>query len=82
MNTENTENTTLPTEYSFKTTINCQGCVAKAGPVLDKLEGVLSWEANTQHPDKILSIKADGATPEVVQEALGKIGFKAVLTEA
>jgi copper chaperone len=81
MNTENKDNSATHTAYTFKTTLNCQGCVSKAGPVLDKLEGVISWEANTQHPDKILTIHSEGVQPEAVQAALGKIGFKAELTE-
>ncbi|WP_445735128.1 heavy-metal-associated domain-containing protein [Mariniflexile sp.] len=61
----------------FKTNINCGGCVSKVTPFLNKQEGVESWEVDTANPDKILTIKSDGATEEAIKATLQKIGFKA-----
>jgi copper chaperone len=63
----------------FKTNINCGGCVSKVTPFLNKQEGVKSWEVDTANPDKILTIKSDGATEEDVKATLQKVGFKANL---
>ncbi|MCM4166614.1 hypothetical protein KCTC52924_03554 [Arenibacter antarcticus] len=61
----------------FKTNINCGGCVSKVTPLLNKQDGVESWEVDTVNPDKILTIKSDGATEEDVKATLQKLGFKA-----
>ncbi len=61
----------------FKTNINCGGCVSKVTPFLNNQEGVESWEVDAVNPDKILTIKSDGATKEDVKATLQKVGFKA-----
>lgn len=61
----------------FKTNINCGGCVSKVTPFLNNQEGVESWEVDTVNPDKILTIKSDGASEEDVRARLQKVGFKA-----
>lgn len=61
----------------FKTNINCGGCVSKVTPFLDKQEGVGYWEVDTNNPDKILTIKSNGATEDELKTTLQKVGFKA-----
>ena len=61
----------------FKTNINCGGCVSKVTPFLNNQEGVESWEVDTVNPDKILTIKSDGASEEDVKATLQKVGFNA-----
>ena len=61
----------------FKTNINCGGCVSKVTPFLNNQEGVESWEVDTVNPDKILTIKSDGASEEDVKATLQKVGFTA-----
>ncbi|MEF3079827.1 MULTISPECIES: heavy-metal-associated domain-containing protein [Flavobacteriaceae] len=61
----------------FKTNINCGGCVSKVTPFLNNQEGVESWEVDTVNPDKILTIKSNGASEEDVKATLQKVGFKA-----
>ena len=61
----------------FKTNINCGGCVSKVTPFLNNQEGVESWEVDTVNPDKILTIKSDGASDEDVKATLQKVGFNA-----
>ncbi|SNZ01315.1 heavy-metal-associated domain-containing protein [Flagellimonas pacifica] len=60
----------------LKTNINCGGCISKVTPFLDKLEGIDTWEVDTNDPDKILTIKSNGASEEDVKTTLQKIGFK------
>ena len=61
----------------FKTNINCGGCISKVTPLLNNQEGVESWEVDTVNPDKILTIKSDGASEEDVKATLHKVGFNA-----
>ena len=63
-------------EMKFKTTINCGGCVAKVTPLLNSAEGIESWNVDTDNPDKILTVKADGITEDIVMETVKKAGFK------
>ena len=63
---------------TFKTTIKCSGCVAKATPFLNEVAGEDNWEVDITNPDKILRIEADGnlSAAEVVA-AVEKAGYKA-----
>jgi copper chaperone len=59
----------------FKTTLNCQNCVAKVKPFLDKIEGIDNWSVDTNNPDKILSVESSGATDQQIIDAVEGIGF-------
>ncbi len=62
----------------FKTNIKCMGCIAAVTPNLNQAEGVLNWEVDLQHPDKLLTVEvadaADGAAS--VQKALQAAGYR------
>lgn len=60
----------------FKTNINCAGCISKITPFLDNQQGIDSWKVDTNDPDKILTVKSNGATKEDVEANLEKVGFK------
>jgi copper chaperone len=63
---------------TFKTTIKCSGCVAKATPYLNKVAGEDNWEVDITNPDKLLHIETDKEIkPEDVIEALKEAGYKA-----
>lgn len=63
---------------TFKTTIKCSGCVAKATPFLNKVAGEDNWEVDITNPDKILRIEADAVIKaEDVIAAVEKAGYKA-----
>lgn len=64
--------------YQYKTNINCQSCVARVKPELDKLEGVQEWKVETGNKDKILSIKGENLQPQEVEAAVKKAGFTAI----
>lgn len=61
----------------FKTTIKCSGCLEKVTPRLNEEKGVENWEVDLKNPNKILTVKSEGATEEQIVTLLDKIGFKA-----
>ena len=61
----------------FKTNINCGGCKAKVTPFLNSKEGISNWAVDLDNPEKILSVDAEGITPQEVVETVGKAGFTA-----
>jgi len=63
-------------KVSYKSNINCSGCVAKVDPILNDLKTIKSWEVNTEHPDKLLTIESENEITDEVKSALRKVGFK------
>ena len=61
----------------FKTNINCGGCVKAVTPQLDKVEGIANWQVDTDNPEKILTVEAQGADAATVKKAVEAAGFKA-----
>ncbi|MBP7269155.1 MAG: hypothetical protein KBA16_06195 [Bacteroidia bacterium] len=67
---ENTEKK-HESELTFKTDINCAGCVAKVSPVLDQAPGICHWTIDTTSPDRRLVVHSEGITEaEVVRRVL------------
>jgi copper chaperone len=62
-------------ELKFKTNIDCGGCVSAVTPFLNKTQGISQWKVDTSTPDKILTVKSEGATEEDVIDAVKKAGF-------
>lgn len=64
-------------KYTFKTNINCGGCIASVTPALNQLDEIESWSVDTENPDKILSVELeDEADPTSILEAVTKAGFR------
>lgn len=61
---------------SFKTNINCSGCVAKVAPLLDTADGIADWQVDTAGKDKTLSVKTRGRTADEVMELVRRAGFR------
>lgn len=60
----------------FKTSINCENCVAKVKPFLDKVEGMDNWSVDTDNPNKILTVEAsDKTSPQQIIDAVENVGF-------
>ncbi len=53
----------------------CEGCIAKVGPQLDKLEKIDSWSVDLQRPDKILKVKTENLKSEDILEAVRAAGY-------
>ncbi|MEN0003006.1 MAG: cation transporter [Bacteroidota bacterium] len=64
-------------EFQFKTNINCGNCVRAVQGFLAEVEQLESWEVNTEHPDKILTVKGTALRAETVLEAIEEAGFNA-----
>lgn len=59
----------------FKTNINCNNCLAKVTPVMNKLEGIKQWHVDLSNPMKTLTVESDQLTAETVLNALSSVGF-------
>jgi copper chaperone len=62
--------------FTFKTTINCNGCIIKTKRVLDIPE-IENWEVDVDNPDKILTIVTEKLSPEDIIRKLKMIGYEA-----
>jgi copper chaperone len=65
--------------FRFKSTIKCTGCINTVRPELDNLKGLKHWEVDLTHPDRILTVEAEGLQPQQVVESLQAVGYKAEL---
>jgi copper chaperone CopZ len=61
---------------TFKTSINCGGCVARVTPALESLKGIARWNVDTGNPDKVLTIQTDGITADEIIQKVQDTGFK------
>ena len=61
----------------LKTNIKCGGCIATVTPFLNQSAGEGNWQVDTQNPDKILTVQANGVTAEAVKAAVTQAGYKA-----
>lgn len=62
-------------ELKFKTNLQCGNCVARVKPFLEKVQGIESWNVDTDNPDKILTVQSSGATTEQIIDAVENVGF-------
>ncbi|MGB3181860.1 MAG: heavy-metal-associated domain-containing protein [Cyclobacteriaceae bacterium] len=61
--------------YTYKTNINCGGCIATVTPYLQRLKGVENWEVDTNSPDKILKVQGSHISSEEIEAAVADAGF-------
>ena len=61
----------------FKTNIECSSCEARVKPFLDKKEGIASWQVDTDHADKILTVETDSLEAKDVIKTIKRTGFVA-----
>ncbi|MBE0557433.1 MAG: heavy-metal-associated domain-containing protein [Proteobacteria bacterium] len=59
----------------FKTTINCNNCVAKVTPYLDSVKGIIHWEVDIKNPAKILTVYGEEITSEEVKAKVKEAGY-------
>lgn len=62
---------------TFKTNINCGGCVAKVTPHLTEEKGIKNWTVDTANPQKILTVETDTLSENEVIQILKEAGFTA-----
>ena len=58
----------------FKTSINCGNCKKADTGFINDVPGIESWEVDTNHPDKILSVTGGVNVSDVI-EAVEDAGF-------
>lgn len=66
-------------EMKFKTSMMCDGCVAKVGPSLDQLEGIDEWKVDLTSADKLLTVNTDKLAAEDIMNAVRSTGYKIML---
>lgn len=69
------------TELSFKTNINCSGCLSKVTPTLDAEAKIEKWEVNLESDDRILKVQTTTLKPEELIKTVQKAGFNAELVQ-
>ena len=62
----------------FKTNIKCGACVEKAGKALNEASEIKEWSVDVNSSDKILTVKGDNISQEMVEQTLDKAGYKIV----
>lgn len=71
-----TANSKTDQVYTFKTNINCSGCVANVTPALNAAEGICHWAVDTENKDKILTVHSEGITENEIISAVKSAGYK------
>lgn len=61
----------------FKTNIECTNCEARVKPFLDKKEGIVSWQVDTEHADKILTVETESLEAKDIIKTIKRTGFVA-----
>lgn len=61
---------------TFKTNINCGGCIATVTPFLKKAETVSDWSVDTNSKSKILTVTGDGLDKAEVVNLVEQAGFE------
>jgi copper chaperone len=61
----------------LKTSINCNGCLTKVTPLLNKIEGIIAWDVDLGNQNKTLTVKTNINCTEEIIDKLREIGFSA-----
>lgn len=69
-------------ELTFKTNINCGGCLAKVTPALDAETKISNWKVDLTSDDRILTVIAEEIRPEEVIQAVSSVGFQVELKKS
>lgn len=62
--------------YSFKTSINCNGCLSKVKPFLDYKTGIKSWKVDLEDKDKILKVETETLKPSDIIGLIDNAGYE------
>ena len=61
----------------FKTNIECSNCEARGQPFLDKKEGIVSWQVDTDHADKVLTVETETLEAKDIIKTIKRTAFVA-----
>lgn len=59
-------------QFTFKTNINCQGCISKVKPVLDGNPNISKWSIDTENPNKLLTVESEILSEEDIISLIKK----------
>ena len=59
----------------FTTTINCNNCIAKVTPYLNRVPGIIHWEVDIKNPSKVLTVYGDDVKAEQVKAQVREAGY-------
>jgi len=62
----------------FKTSLKCEGCVAKITPGLNAISSIKKWDVDLKSADKILIVEGDNIHEQDIIASLKKNGYTAV----
>lgn len=65
----------------FKTNIECSNCEARVKPFLDKKEGIVSWQVDTESADKLLTVETETLEVKDIVKVIKRTGFTATEVE-
>ncbi len=63
-------------KHTFKTNINCGGCIAKVTPFFEEESAIDAWKVDTDNPDKVLTVETKWDSGQVIA-LVEKAGFSA-----
>lgn len=63
-------------KLTYKTNINCGGCIAKVEPFIEGESRIKHWKVDTDNPQKILEVEVDGMESGEVMDLITEAGFK------
>ena len=64
-------------KLQFHTNINCGMCVEKVQASLNEHPAISSWEVDTTHPKKILTVHTDSLNKDEVVKIIESAGYQA-----
>jgi hypothetical protein len=62
----------------FKTNLRCSGCVATIAPIFDADPAVKHWSADTDSPDKVLTVEGESVDPQHIVQLLAQAGYQSL----
>jgi len=65
--------------FKFKTNVKCGGCIATVTPHLNQVKGIVSWNVDTNNPDKIMTVETEEISPEEITSVMKTAGYQAEL---
>lgn len=68
-------------KIQFKTNINCGNCIKAVTNFIEDVDGLQSWQVDTDNPDKILTVEGNLQAAAVI-EAVEDAGFDIELVGA
>ena len=63
---------------SFKTSMKCNGCVTKATPYINKIEGLENWKVEFTVPQSTLTVDSEKDVEQQVIDAVKEAGYTIV----